>query len=167
MAMNPLRAIDDFLIDRVFQKLADALHRVASCYAIGSFLLLGFALLHFAWWGLGITAGGGFATWLGLLVSLGWIPSAVWQAMKLDRQWSEGRDTLPSMRLSHVWFRLLLVFGLPLDLSTIWLDWHVGRFVMAITDLSWPLCAVGFYFMACTPKRPKRQTKTQLAWGTR
>ena len=40
-----MRRLDDFIIDRVFQKIADALHRHASCYAIASFLLTGYGLI--------------------------------------------------------------------------------------------------------------------------
>ncbi len=42
-----IRAIDDFLIDRVFQRISDALARWVSCYGIAAFLLTGAILLVF------------------------------------------------------------------------------------------------------------------------
>jgi hypothetical protein len=43
-----IRAIDDFLIDRVFQRISDALARWVSCYGIAAFLLAGAILSEFA-----------------------------------------------------------------------------------------------------------------------
>jgi hypothetical protein len=43
-----IRAIDDFLIDRVFQRISDALARWVSCYGIAAFWLAGAILSEFA-----------------------------------------------------------------------------------------------------------------------
>jgi len=162
-----MRRLDDFLIDRVFQKIADALHRVASCYAIGSFLLVGFAAMHFLWYALAYSKGQYLILLtFGLMLSLFWVPIRVVRAIRIDKQWAEGRDALPPERISDAWFRLFFLLMLPFDAFSAYLNWISTALGGMIGDLSWFMLVAGAYFLACTPKRPSRQTQRQWAWGS-
>jgi hypothetical protein len=75
-----IRAIDDFLIDRVFQRISDALARWVSCYGIAAFLLTGAILSEFA-------SAAVYESWLFILpglLGIMWVTELI-KAHRMDR----------------------------------------------------------------------------------
>lgn len=148
-----MKTVDDFLIDRLFQPVVDAMVAVASCYAIAAFVLTGggFLLLVVdvhqaiyasAWWW--CTVG---------IVSL-YLPTIIVRAYRLEQD--RPRDAMPIDRVSMMWFRVGVLYCqtifLPMDVMY-WakLPWN------ALADLGWWLVIVGAYFMACRRAPPKQK----------
>lgn len=149
-----MSALDDLLIERVFQRIADALARWISCYGIAAFLLTGFLLgrmvQHFMrqeW----------FYLALALVV---WLPPLV-TAYRLDLK--PASSALPDARLRFQALRRLSLVFLPLDAFSI--------VVTPLTDLYgiWLLTTPALYFLACrrNPPKPRRVTVPIGAAGAR
>lgn len=162
-----MQRVDDFLIDRVFQKIADALHRVASCFAIGAFFMTGFAIVHFSFWGWSFIHVGVspelILPVIGLAMALIWVPPRVKKAIRLEREWNEGNDVLPNERPAFISQRVFFLLFLPFDWLLLVADVNLGNVVSAAADLSWSMLCTGLYFLACAPKRPRRQRQAQYA----
>lgn len=151
--------IDDWLIDRVFQRISDGLARFASCYAIAAFLLTGAALGH---WGLYIVR----QEWVGLLLSSMWLPFRVADAYRLERE--PQRDVLPVERVRYFFQRIIFLM-LQIAISPlVLLDATEGNYWMLASDTFWWVIVVGFYFMACRRRPPSRNHSLswrEMLWG--
>ena len=160
-----MRRLDDFLIDRVFQKIADALHRHASCYAIAGFLMTGY----------GLSAVMAMVDWFVhdyiaapvlLFVFMLFYPPFIIRAVRLERRWASGDNALPNDRITGCIQRTLALFWTAIPVPIDAMQLLAGLQLAAIFNLGWLLYLAGLYFLACTPKRPRRQTQRQLAWGS-
>lgn len=154
--MNLIAKVDDFLIDRVFQRIADNLDRWVSCYGIAAFLMTGFALEQIAY---RILRQSNLIEWLWYL----WIPFVVADAYKRERS-AKVSDILPPRRWFDRFMRCTLVF----------LTWILGAFsaiplptdklIDRINLVAWAFYTVSLYFMACCRKPPRRQAVRLGIW---
>ena len=140
-----LRRLDDFLIDRVFQKIADAAARWVSCYGIAAFLLTGAGLMKVADYSVN-------RDWFGLAFLSLWAPGIAYRAYQLDAKASA--SVLPPDRVGAMGWRLWSVATNPLDLLCLltaqtW--WDYPRFG------AWFLVTPALYFMACRRNPPKEK----------
>jgi hypothetical protein len=146
MGVLVTRAIDNFLIDRVFQRISDALARWVSCYGIAEFLFTGAILLMFV---SVVTAKHGMhfgrERWLFL-----WVMGLI-KRISMDR--AACSNVLPTERISGANGRFiymvfctsfLVTMVFLLQESTYWLN-YVG----------WLLATFASYFMACWKLPPK------------
>lgn len=147
--------VDDFLVDRIFQPIADALARWASCYAIAAFFLTGFALVDTV---TNVVLG----HWMILLLFVTWMPFLLIECHTLQRKGL--CDTMPYNRIR---FRILRPFWFLLSAVS------VPMAITAGTGESWFgalwihdqwLLIVGMYFMACHMIPPRRQRQTVPRW---
>lgn len=148
-----MRQIDDFLIDRGFQPVADWLSRWVSCHALAAFLMTGGVL--------GLMAGFlAMGYWVSIAMSGLWMPMRVWEAYQ--RAAAPPSDVLPIERISWIWLRLPLLTlqtaGVPLHVLSIRLGDYWWSAVMA----GWWLFTVGLYFLACR-RNPPRVARARVA----
>lgn len=149
-----MRQVDDFLIDRIFQPIADSLARWASCYAIAAFLLTGFTLAETV---ICVV----FDQWITLVLSALWVPFLLMECYTLQRK--SLCDVTPDNRIKLRTFRplvlLLSVAGVPM---AIFLEVNDLWYWLWIHD-QW-LLVIGVYFMACHMIPPRRQRQTAPHW---
>jgi len=161
-----MHRLDDFLIDRVFQKIADALCRWWSCYGLAAFLLTGgggvlvglsaFALIRAECWLLVFP-----------LPLLGfWVYYKTKSAYDLDAAWQRGKEALPADRIRDVVLRVVWVAFTVLHSTMVLLSLERQTARSLALYTAWCLFAFGLYFLACVPKRPRRQTQREFAWGS-
>lgn len=144
-----IRAIDDFLIDRVFQRMSDVLARWVSCYGIAAFLLTGAVLLAFA-------SAAMWQSWVGILPGLLGIffVGRLVQAHQLER--AAHSDVMPEVRVKLGLWRLIYVAICGNDL--------IAEIFIKLSFPSWSenigflLYTLAVYFMACRklPPKPRR-----------
>ncbi len=140
-----IRRIDDFLIDRVFQPVADVSSRWCSCYGIAAFLFTGFALEQFVYRFY-------LRDWLWMALGLTWIPKRVWDAYKAELR--PIRDVMPIDRISNFIVRVVfVVFLIP---TTVIAVAEAKDAMKTVAEISWIFLIIGEYFMACRPRPPRR-----------
>lgn len=154
-----IQRMDDFLIDRVFQPISDALARWISCYGIAAFLLTGACLFQ----------GGAFVyrrEWFWLLIASAWFPLVIHKAHEMDKALPS--NVMVADRLTGRWVRLLLLIGqclfLPRDIMSSDAPVH------QVESATWWGVIAAYYFMACykRPAKPKRaKVPTAIMEGAR
>jgi hypothetical protein len=145
--VNPLRWADDFLIDRVYQPVADRLAGWISCYGIAAFLLTGFAISRIVY----LVHNG--SEWWYWLLSL-WIFLAVADAHSQDR--ATPTNVVPNERIRTLsCFNRLMLTLIAFMAVTGFLNYDVWQWV---ENVGWFGAWVAFYFLACRrmPPKPKR-----------
>jgi len=161
-----MRRLDDFLIERVFQKIADALCRWRSCYGIAAFLLTGgsavlvgvgaFTLIRFENWLL-----------LAFLPLMGfWSYHKTKSAYDLDAAWHQGKEALPVDRIRDAVLRVVWLVIMVFHGTQVLLLLETQTALSLAYYAGWCLFTFGLYFLACTPKRPRQQIQRELAWGS-
>lgn len=141
-----MRAIDGFLIDRVFQPLADRLARWVSCYGIAAFLLTGFMLYHVAFYVYR-------EEMVGLCLTALWLPGLTWRAYDLDRNPPLG--VLPAERITRYASRcgnLLLI--LPITVLELCAS---SSLFETINQVGWLILIPAECFMACRANPPAQR----------
>lgn len=144
------RAIDDFLIDRVFQPISDRLERWISCYGIAEFLMTGYIVEATVF---RVFAEPKLVWHVPVFMFIGW--GFFRRARKLDR--SGPLDVIPAGRITELWVRMAwiascLFLAVPLLLV------GVGFFGGIDTATIFFAPAASEYFLACRrrPLKPKR-----------
>lgn len=144
-----IRAIDDFMVDRVFQPISDALARWVSCYGIAAFLLTGAIPLAFAaavmrWSWYAIPPGFLGVMWACRLVQMHQMDTAACS------------DVLPTERIRDALLRPVFlpfcVYDLMFEILT------EVPFDIWLWNQAWLLYTLAIYFMACRklPPKPRR-----------
>ncbi len=160
--LTALIRIDCFLIDRVFQRVANAVERWTNCYAIAAFLIAGASIAQWASVLVNILRN---PHWIGLLSAAG--PAIItpiwymwWKAA--DRLASAPpTNVMPIIRIELFITRSLYsVLLVPLNLLLFLPPRHVQDILFAS---SWLLVSAGLYFLACY-RRPPRARKAR-SWG--
>jgi hypothetical protein len=144
--------LDSFLVDRIFQPLADALARWTSCYGIAAFLLTGVI----------------FGQVAGYIWMEKWayaISMPIWSLMKCIQAYELERrppsDVLPIERIQgQIWagrpgLLLIEIFAQPMILLIPPPD---GKVMWIYEQESWWVVIIACYFMACrrNPPKPRR-----------
>ncbi len=150
-----MRRLDDFLIDRVFQPVADALARWISCYGLAAFLLTGAVLAMIT----AIALSPDVRSVGVVLLSVVWVVRLI-EAHQLDQRASS--DVLPAERIRDVYWR-------PAYLAVVVYDLMVEIFSLSdLRDLmfnqGWLLNTLAVYFMACR-KQPPKQRRAHVPAG--
>lgn len=140
-----MRRLDDFIIDRVFQPIADRLARYWSCYAIAAFILTGFDLEHAAFY---IYK----EDYVWIAVAAMWLAPMTYRAYQLESQ--PVRNVLPLERIQFLALRLLNAAFTPFVLLAVFLL-PVG--IRTIDDIGWAAMVVALYLMACRKNPPRQQ----------
>lgn len=146
--------IDDFLIDRIFQPVADALARWASCYAIAAFLLTGFALTE-------IVTNVVLDQWIFLVLFAIWVPFLLIECHTLQRKGL--CDTMPYNRIRFRRTRPILLLMSAISMPMTIMSWNNNHWRWLWFHDQW-LLVVGLYFMACYMIPPRRQRQTAPHW---
>ena len=133
--------VDDFLIDRVFQRISDALWRLGNCYDMASFWLTGALLSE-------VVADTFQRHWVFLATLVPFY--AVYAARAYYLSWRYGDDTiLPMDRIrDHLYRCIILVLCCGEIVRAIFIGVDIGSFVVF-------QFLIGLYFLACRPSRPK------------
>lgn len=139
-----LRSIDDFLIERVHQPIADLFARHVSCYGIASFLFMG-ALL-------GMTMGSVMRGAYVSAVMNAWLVFPVLRCESLDKSALIG--VMPANRVTEFFWRIIWWAVIPATFVGAIFTPGVWNRVWAIGEL---LILPGFYFMACRKNPPKQK----------
>lgn len=151
-----MRALDDFLIDRVAQRISDALARWCSCYGIAAFLYTGSLLGFIAG---GVTQVAQDSNWLSfafIAVCFPLMGLRIWTANGLDKKTMLG--VMPNTRIAEFFSRTVLsVIFLPSNGAGLLMVEQRGR---QIISAAWMIFAIGNYFLACrkNPPKPRRAT---------
>jgi hypothetical protein len=152
-----MRQIDNFIIDRMFQPVVDALANIMSCYAMAAFLLTGGSLFIAA-------AGWHNERYVYLAITGLWLPLHVLRAYRLDAE--KPRSVMSTERVIYALLRVCLLAGL-----IVFEPATVSEFLsrksawIAIEDFAWWMVVVGLYLMACRRPPPGRQGR--FNWLTR
>lgn len=147
-----MRRVDDWLIDAVFQPVADRLAPAVSCYGIAAFLLTGFGLIQAAIYVLN-------EDWTFLAVMSTWLPFMTFKAYRLDQE--KPRSVLPDTRLTGFISRIMcLVLLTPLSLAETIAPMDM-RF--RAQGLLWLLLVLAEYFIACRKNPPRERRAVQPA----
>lgn len=152
-----MRRIDAFLIDRVFQQVADVFERWVSCYGLAGFLATGAII------GIAIA---GFGNWLrsdhftlacdGILAF-----GAVRNWRKADQAAkSAPRNVMPVFRIEMFRERMWALFWAPfgcvlLVAGSFWGRGFAGYLLLHVAAI---------YFLACRRRPPARQ-RQEAPWG--
>lgn len=151
--MTPmLHALDDFLIDKVHQRVSDALSRYVSCYGIAGFLYVGGFL--------GIVVGAGMSRAWFAVASAGMIWFPYQCSMDLDK--AAPNSAMPAQRLVGFVWRIValiacppMVFGLGSSSQSVWgMVWGAAFAPLLSAE----------YFMACR-KNPPKQKRAKVPFG--
>ncbi len=143
-----MRRIDDFLIDRVFQPVADALARWASCYGIAAFLLTGAILAMIT----AIALAPDVRSVGAVLLSVLWVVRLI-EAHRLDRRASS--DVLPAERIRDVYWRPAYIAFVVCDLMAE--TFGLSDLRDLVFNQGWLLNTLAVYFMACRKQPPKQR----------
>jgi len=145
-----LRRIDDFLLDMLFQPVADAVSAWVSCFGIAAFIYTGFALEHTAFYVYS-------SDWVDIALTAGWVPLVTYLAYDLDRK--PVRDVLSWERFTRFPLRMILLFFLAPISFAYALAPNEDLFTR-IENIGWIAILPAEYFMACRkqPPKPKRMT---------
>jgi hypothetical protein len=141
-----MRRVDNFLIDRAFQPLADTMARWVSCYGIAAFMLTGVFLAKASDYVVN-------RDYFPLVLMLIYLPFVTLRAYQLDAE--PERSVLPPERATMFWFRMFSLLTNPLDVLAVAMAvnwWDRIRFG------AWLLLTPALYFMACrrNPPKPRR-----------
>lgn len=150
--------IDDFLIDRVFQPVANRLAGWMSCYGISAFLLTGYLiimtllLLY-------------IRNWFALLFHCSWI-RIVWRAHALDKD--PPANAIPEVRIDigYQFCRMVVTMAIAVSIPV-----STGRTMLfgagwyTFVPIIVMLPFTGLYFMACRANPPARR-RAPLPIGT-
>ncbi len=150
-----MRRLDDFLIDRVFQPIADALARWTSCYGIAAFFLTGAILAMIT----SIALEPSMRSVGAVLLSVVWVIRLI-EAHLMDRRGYS--DVLPEERILHVYWRPVYVAFVVFDLIREAFGWDDFRNL--ILNQGWLLNTLAVYFMACR-KQPPKQRRARVPAG--
>lgn len=134
-----IRKLDDWLIDEVFQRVADRLAAIACCYSIAAFLFTGFIL------------GAGFdytlqQDYVGLALLSLWAPRRCWQAYR--RVGEPLSNVMPIDRVAYFYLRVLMG-----ALSTIFMVMALSM-LGRMREVPWLIMVAAEYFMACRRRPP-------------
>lgn len=152
-----IRYIDDTLIDRVFQPVADRCAQHASCYALAAFLLTGCGLAALA---SAVVADGTLYRCLNLII-VPCIAVVLVRANYLDR--APPSDVMPIERIQYVNWRTANLFIAILDLESV-----VGTPTLriALNAAMWLLLTAAMFFMACR-RLPPAARRARARWWRR
>lgn len=139
-----MRHIDDWLIDRVFQPLADRVAGYVSCYGIAAFLFTGFMLELDA-----RMAVRGDYLWI--LVTMVWPLRPTLRAYQLDAQ--PLSNVMPIDRVTHVAAR---IFSLAIIVPGATVLFLLAKDVSdRLHEIAWMMVLPAEYFTACRRSPPK------------
>ncbi len=139
MIFNALVRLDDFVVDRVFQPVADRVNQ----YALAEFFFTGAVVFYLpdAWhrrsWIMGPLIVLGWSTWILKARALGNRPA---------------RNAIPIERVTGAVARPGLITMQFVGATGIWFDHSIWRLV---GETSWWLGIIGLYLVACRPHPPR------------
>ena len=149
-----MRRLDDFLIDRVFQPVADWLSPWVSPYALGAFLLTGGCLAI-------ICMSAYLHWWASLTIAMLWMPFALRRAYRQEH--APPSNLMPLTRLVDMPIRLFLLF---LQLFCLPLVMFADTPIM-INQGGWWLVVIADYFFACRKNPPPPRASRVPAFSAR
>jgi hypothetical protein len=158
-----MKLIDDFLIDKVFQRISNFIAPLISCYGLANILLsLGCIFLI-----LGTKFTDPIAIICLALVFFFW---AIWafRANELDRSAQEGVmpiDRPRDMTVRLVYFFFLLWAGLEDLLKYLFHTVNYSSINRSnLLDVAWLFATLGLYFIACRKMPPLRKTSYSFSF---
>lgn len=136
---------DSYLIDRVFQPIADALARVTSCYGLAGFLSVGGILSFVA----AQVYVGNYVLAAVLGASWSWVPLC---ASRLEQR--PLTNVMSTIRIVQFPCRCISVYCLIMHSLLTYLIMHIYT---VLGCFGWVLLVLAQYFLACQRRPPLRQ----------
>jgi hypothetical protein len=159
-----MQKIDDFLIDKIFQPIANLCYPFLSCYKL-AYVLFILACISTC---IGLSFDNWFIDFITMFLLLFWISWAL-RARNLDKTIREGMipiDRSRDLTLRFVYFLLLIFTIIQAIISLIAHDYVVNKlaFQNLTENFGWILATIGLYFIACRKLPPIRRTGNVMSF---